>query len=137
MHGQERIEIRSEGSMARVLRDHYESGDWWFFLPLDARGIAELVKIEQKFYAPGTVANDDFETMARLSRSGLFGVGLAHKRHLSRKRLAKHLRQRGVAIEAIQPEQVVLCLGGGTDPAPAMARLYQLLTAPIINPSLN
>ena len=85
-----------------------------------------MVKIESKFYTPGTAPNSDFEALARLSRSGLFGLGLAHKRHLSRNRLAKHLRRRGAAIEAIQPEQDIFLLGGGTEGTLAMAWRNQL-----------
>ncbi len=133
----QQIQIRSEGEMAHILRDRYQSGEWWFFLPLDSRGIAELTAIENKFYAPGTERNDDFEALARLSRTGLFGVGLGHKRRLPRRKLEKYLKRRGAQIGTIQAEQDVLLLGQGTDGSAAMERLQSLLEATLIRFDLN
>ncbi len=124
------VSVESEGQMAAILQQRYRSGQWWIFVPVDGRGIAELTKIEERFYKPGTPTSDDFEMAGRLSQRGLFAVALGHKRHLPARKLKRFLRRRGGQVDAMNSEHDVFILGDSeTNRDAAIQLLHRLLRA--------
>ena len=134
-----------EAEMALILQERYHSGEWWFFLPANiGAGFQLLAALEARFYdgvRNGRDKNDDYDCLCRYvpATGEVFALGLGHKRHLPPARLRKFLRRQGRTLTGTATADVLVLAAGSSRARAerALGRLTRLLTATIIDPSLN
>lgn len=114
----------------QILRDRFNSREWWFFLPMGLEGAKALNKIERQFYW-GEIAGPDFEIVTLMPL--LLVVAMGKKSRMTPKQLTRVLRKTraGSTIIITGDTDVVILIPAGMELAGALQvqKLQFMMTA--------